>query len=221
MKKIIVFLMSFIMIFMIVGCNDSKCDHEYTSTAVEANCQEARHTLYTCTKCGHTYKDGFIGEVGNHVGLNQCTVCKISFFDTVADYVKEKGTKKGDCYSIAIYSSDKMVSSLNFYETDKMLRVESKYYESSGKAYLTIERDSAQHSWYFAMYSYEAFGPVNAATFSQYSTVTVEESTFPSSLSINDVVVTNMHANVLGFKVIIQLADEHLCLKNFGFEKYD
>ena len=221
MKKIIVFLMSFIMIFMIVGCNDSKCDHEYTSTAVEANCQEARHTLYTCTKCGHTYKDGFIGEVGNHVGLNQCTVCKISFFDTVADYVKEKGTKKGDCYSIVISSSDKMVSSLNFYETDKMLRVETEDTSYSAKGYLTIGRNSTQHSWYYSMFSYEAFGPVNAATFSKYATMTIEQSTFPSSISINDVVVANMHANVLGFKVIIQLADEHLCLKNFGFEKYD
>lgn len=44
------------------------CDHSYVTTVVEPTCENRGYTVYTCTKCGHTYTGDYVDATGHSYG---------------------------------------------------------------------------------------------------------------------------------------------------------
>ena len=44
------------------------CDHSYVTTVVEPTCENRGYTVYTCTKCGHTYTGNYVDATGHSYG---------------------------------------------------------------------------------------------------------------------------------------------------------
>lgn len=52
------------------------CQHSYTSQTTEPTCSESGYTTYTCSKCGHSYKEETGAPTGEHKYVDgYCTVC--------------------------------------------------------------------------------------------------------------------------------------------------
>ena len=57
MKKIISIILSLTLLFSATVCVfAAECSHNYLRTRVEANCCEKAHMLYSCRRCGYSYK---------------------------------------------------------------------------------------------------------------------------------------------------------------------
>ena len=44
------------------------CDHSYVTTVIEPTCENRGYTVYTCTKCGHTYTGDYVDATGHNYG---------------------------------------------------------------------------------------------------------------------------------------------------------
>ena len=44
------------------------CDHSYVTTVIEPTCENRGYTVYTCTKCGHTYTGNYVDATGHSYG---------------------------------------------------------------------------------------------------------------------------------------------------------
>jgi len=57
MKKIISIILALTLLFSATVCVfAAECSHNYLRTIVEANCCEKAHMLYSCRRCGYSYK---------------------------------------------------------------------------------------------------------------------------------------------------------------------
>ncbi len=58
MKKIISFLLAVITVFLFAAINTTaaECSHSFLRSFVSATCTEKGHTLFSCQRCGYTYK---------------------------------------------------------------------------------------------------------------------------------------------------------------------
>ena len=71
---------------------DGTCTHSYKSTVTAPTCTSGGFTTYTCSLCGHSYKDSETAALGHSYVGNKCSVCgavkvtsekvNISFADT-------------------------------------------------------------------------------------------------------------------------------------------
>ena len=50
-------------------------EHDYKSTVTEPTCTGAGYTTYTCTGCGHSYKDNYKDALGHDYKNGECTRC--------------------------------------------------------------------------------------------------------------------------------------------------
>ncbi len=51
------------------------CSHSYQASAVAATCTEPGYTLYTCSKCGESYRGSFVPSLGHNFVNGTCTRC--------------------------------------------------------------------------------------------------------------------------------------------------
>lgn len=51
------------------------CSHSYQASAVAATCTEPGYTLYTCSKCGESYRGNFVPSLGHSFVNGTCTRC--------------------------------------------------------------------------------------------------------------------------------------------------
>lgn len=51
------------------------CSHTYQASAVAATCTEPGYTLYTCSKCGESYRSSFVPALGHNFVNGTCTRC--------------------------------------------------------------------------------------------------------------------------------------------------
>ena len=47
---------------------ETDCDHSYVTTVIEPTCENRGYTVYTCTKCGHTYTGDYVDATGHSYG---------------------------------------------------------------------------------------------------------------------------------------------------------
>lgn len=87
--------------------------HQYTQTLTPATCTQKGFTTFVC-ECGDTYKDNFTNP--SHSFKNGvCSACgetdDSQAYRTVANLVKENGSKSGGTYSYCTYNTSDNVTS--------------------------------------------------------------------------------------------------------------
>ena len=79
------------------------CDHKYDFEVTEPTCEDAGYTTYTCSICGHTYKDDDVDAIGHnwdwtYVDENTCSaVCLNDNSHTTSGAHVDSNPEDGNC----------------------------------------------------------------------------------------------------------------------------
>lgn len=68
-KKHIILTFSFLIAVLLLGACHK---HTYTEQTVPPTCTEDGYTEYTCSKCDHTYRDGYVAATGHDNASEFC-----------------------------------------------------------------------------------------------------------------------------------------------------
>lgn len=93
----------------LTGC---ECKHEYEEKQVEATCTAEGYNLFTCSKCGDSYKGDIVTPKKNHSGKDTCSICGTNLLDIWKDFLNKNGNNGnlvitgGVIYIVANYNDD-------------------------------------------------------------------------------------------------------------------
>lgn len=109
MKRIVTFItVLLISMATFIGCsceknNGEECSHHYYVSTVAATCNTKGYDQFICSKCGDSYKDNYVDETGEHVGIGECEKCGHDFFQEMADYMLSNGNYLNDSNSYVLH----------------------------------------------------------------------------------------------------------------------
>ena len=203
-------------------------EHVYRTETVAATCTEQAHTLHICD-CGESYKDNYTGDYAPHTGSGSCSVCGLNYFNALAEFIEENGTKSGSQY---VYTVQEQKDAQAVYDpAGASVAVETTLDMSDGSSMtvrLLMEDASGAYEWTMDLATsgslhWQMGGSLTAAAFTS-GTSSLRESwgDFPSSLVANSrkAAATLMDTNVRSLGSILMHEGSRLNVAFFGFANF-
>ena len=193
------------------------CTHTYSITIVEPTCVNKGYTLHVCSKCNHSFKDSYVDETNEHSGVGSCTICGMSFFTELTNYMIDNATyvPSGNYYGwyeewtpydvLWTYKPDKNQVEVSFVKTTStVILFFITYYNNSDGVY----RWAMNYEMVSSGTSFQMEGTLKANSITDNTTyLSYTASSFPSYLQLDGqkLAAQSYRANVGYFQSILDL----------------